>query len=400
MAVCLPIFHPPDYQTQFRDSIQRSIEYVLARIERITSILPRDVEELALHSLDLGLQLDEAWPLTRRALLILAPKMEQAGYRDEWIPFLERGIMQAQRHADGEAEAELRLQLGILLRLRGMYEAATIQLERSHQFFADKKSTSAIARALIQLAYLHCLQRRYPEARGHANESISITLVQSSEQAYGLLVLGIVELESRNFQKSIELFREALHIWQRKRNQRMTAWSLTNLGAALQSARQYDEAIVIYKTAIGIFREIYDPIHLALAQMNLGNVYLSLEQPQDALTLYLDAKLTFAAAQELLRLAYVEHNMGMAYRQLHALSNAEQAFSASIDLFAQIGNHNRMANGLDELGLVYMNSEEYAKAATTFNRALVHLELAKQDPSFDFLFDMISQHLAQAENLL
>lgn len=60
----------------------------------------------------------------RALLLTLAPKMEQAGFRQDWLSYLARRLDQAHSLEDRRAEAELNLQVGYLhLRLRQLDQA-------------------------------------------------------------------------------------------------------------------------------------------------------------------------------------------------------------------------------------------------------------------------------------
>lgn len=61
----------------------------------------------------------------------MAPKMEQAGHRHGWMPYLERGLRQSQLLGDEETKAGLHLQLGVLHQLRSNYAAARTHLKES-----------------------------------------------------------------------------------------------------------------------------------------------------------------------------------------------------------------------------------------------------------------------------
>ena len=86
-----------NYSEMFYRYIMRSAEYILACVQQETSRLSIDEQELGMHTLNFTLKLPEAWPVTRNLLLAMAPKMEQAGYRDEWMVYLESGIEQSQK---------------------------------------------------------------------------------------------------------------------------------------------------------------------------------------------------------------------------------------------------------------------------------------------------------------
>ena len=153
-----------DYPAIFRGYIVRNTQDILARVQQAGAILPPAEREQALHTLSYALKLPEAWPDTRTLLLTMAPKMEQAGYRDEWMPYLAQGIQQSQYLDDIEAEAALHLQLGMLYQLRGKYKEAHLHLVTSAEEFERLNARRNQVRALNRLAYVARLQRQFEEA--------------------------------------------------------------------------------------------------------------------------------------------------------------------------------------------------------------------------------------------
>ena len=141
-----------DYPAIFRGYVVRSTQHILSVIRQAGAILPPEDRDQALHTLSYALKLPEAWPDARALLLIMAPKMEQAGFRDEWIPYLQQGADQSQQIGDTEAGAELHLHLGILYQLRSKYKEARTHLEISAKAFEklDQPRPQARGRAVGQ----------------------------------------------------------------------------------------------------------------------------------------------------------------------------------------------------------------------------------------------------------
>src|SRR5688500_9925781 len=81
-----------DYPALFRAYVLRGLQHVLACVRATADLLADDVREEALHTLSFALRLDDAWPLVRDLLLAMAPKLEQVGYRDDWILYLVKGV--------------------------------------------------------------------------------------------------------------------------------------------------------------------------------------------------------------------------------------------------------------------------------------------------------------------
>jgi tetratricopeptide (TPR) repeat protein len=385
-----------DYPAIFRGYIVRNTQDILARVRQTGAILPPAEREQALHTLSYALKLPEAWPDARALLLTMAPKMEQAGYRDEWMPYLAQGIQQSQALDDPEAEAELHFQLGRVYRLRAKYEEARAHFEASARGFERLNASLNQARALNRLAQVARLERRFAEATRLVEDALSLLGEQETERAYSYLVLGMVAVDKREWPGAVDFFEMSLSLWGRENNQRMMGRCLISLGAALQPMKKYHEAIDAYHQAIALFEEIQDPIHQAITQMNLGNVYYWLDQPDEALKLHLRAERIFRRAQDRFYLAHVHHNIGMAYRKLQQWERAKEAYLKSITQQEQIGNIAWLVDTMDGLGLLYLDQGQPGKAVATFEEALNRLAEIEGEPGYENLFEMLTNHLREA----
>ncbi len=385
-----------DYPLAFRSYIIKSVQFSLSRVRMADNILARNDREQALHALSYALKLPEAWPDARDLLLAMAPKMEQLGFLDEWLPYLEYGLRQSQLQGDCDAEAELHFQLGLFYQLRGDYAKAHASFEAAAAQHKTLSPTRNLARALNKLAYVARHQRRFDEAASLINQALELLSEEDAERAYSYLVFGTIELDKHNWQQAADLFQQSLELWQKEKDHRMMAWSLTNLGAALRPLQRDKEAIAAYEQAISLLKKIHDPVHLAGAQMNLGNVYLTQREARGALEFYRPAEVIFRQTGDTYRLALVYLNMGMAYRQLEAWEKAENAYRASIKQWGKLGNIAGLVNVLDGLGLLYLNRRQPQEAKKIFRQALTRLAEIADDPAYEYLLDMLEGHLQKA----
>ncbi len=385
-----------DYPAIFRTYIIKSTRHILARVRQAGPILSSGEQNQILHTLSYALKIPEAWPDSRGLLLTAAPKMEQAGRRDGWRPYLEQGIHQSQQLGDLEAEAELHFQVGILGELRSKYEEARTHFEASAAIFERLNAPRNQARALNRLAYIARLQRQFEEAISLVETVGQLLEAEGGQPAYSYFVLGLVALDKRNWPEAVDFSKKSLSLWGRENNQRMMGRSLITIVAALSSLKKHQEAIEACQKAIVLFKEIQDPIYQAVAQLHLGNVYLLLKQPLESLRLYLPAKRTFRRAQYKLRLAMVNNNMGMAYRLLRQWDKAERAYLSSLELQQEMGNIALLVNTMDELGLLYLQHKQHKKAVATFEEALNRLAQIKGEPNYNFLLKMVTSHLQEA----
>lgn len=385
-----------DYPMAFRTCIVKSARHILARVCQAGGISTPNARNQALHTLSYALKLPEAWRDTRELLLTLAPKMEQAGFRDEWMPYLEQGIDQSQRLSDMAVEAELRLQLGTLYRLRGNYGQARIELEASIRGFTALSISRDQARALNALAHVARLEREFEEAVTLVEAACALLGEQETERGYSYLILALVAQDKRAWSEAVDYCNRVLSLWTAEDNQRMIARTLTVLGAAYHRMEAYAEAIAVYEQAIALFEAIHDPIYQAVARMNLGNVYLALDQSLPALERYRPAERTFRQIQDQHHLAMARHNIGMAYYQLEHWEQAERAYASSLELKQEIGNVASIVNTMGELGLVYLAQDRLTDAKSILDAALRRLAQIEDEPGYAYLFETLTSHHRKA----
>jgi tetratricopeptide (TPR) repeat protein len=387
----------PNYPTLFRRHVLANTQYWQEYVtQRSTDIVALERErDCILKAISFALKLPEAWPDTRALLLTVAPKMEQAGLRDEWIPYLEQGVHQSQQLHDAETEAELHIHLGILFQLRGKYEVAWSYLEASVKGFAALNNPYGQARACNQLAFVAQRQRRFEEATDLVEKALQLHSADDSEQAFSYFVLGMVALEKRTWPEAVDFLQQSFALWEHQNDHRMMGRTLTLLGLALDRMEKYTEAIKTYQRAITLLEAVDDPVHKGMAQMNLGSVYNTLSQPQEALKYHLQAKQIFRKVQDQLHLAHVTHNIGMVYRRLQQWPKAEEAFGASIELWKRFNNVERLVNTMDGLGLVHFEQGHFTKAKAIFEEALDQLTYIEGEPGYDHKFNMVMSHLKE-----
>jgi tetratricopeptide (TPR) repeat protein len=399
-VVIAPSLSGDDYLAVFKRHVVKRTQIILTRVQQDGAVLPAKTLKQALHILEYSLKVPEAWPDTRALLLTMAPKMEQAGYRDEWIPYLRQGIHQSQQLWDEETEAELHIQLGILFQLRGDYEVARSHLKASAEEFAALGNSHGQARALNQLAFVAQRQRQFEEAVDFVQRALQLSAEGDAEQAFSYFVLGMVTLERRDWSEAVEMFQRASSIWEQKNDGRMVGRTLTLLGSALHRMNRNTEAIEIYERAITLLEQANDPVHKAMARMNLGNAYIVLSRLKEALESHLRAEEVFRKVQDRLHLAHVTHNIGIIYRRLQKWDKAEDAYRASMRLWKQLNNVERLVNTIDGLGLVYFEQGHFTKAEATFEEALNQLACIEGEPGYDHKLNMVMSHLKETREAI
>jgi tetratricopeptide (TPR) repeat protein len=385
------------YRTLFQDYLGAGLQLVLAQVQAAEPLVPDDLRRQAWHLLSYAFESDAAWPLARDLLLALAPKMEQAGFRDEWIVYLEQGVRRSQLLGDRVTAAECQLHIGHLHRLVSRFDQARQWLAASVEGFAVQGDQQGQARALNQLAYVECLQHQYSEAGRLAEQALALLAVEDPERAMSFFVQGMIAIDHERWLEAETLHRQSLVLREKQGDRRRIAWSLQNLGYALRGQEKYDEGILIYLQAASILYELVDMYNWAHVQMNLGLVYRLNGQPNEALTCHLQTNKFFHKVGDKLNLAKTSTNLGLDYLAVYEWQKAEQAFMASINIYKELGDESWRLNAVDGLAIAYLEQKLYSKAITTLETALTTLPQIADSPNYTYLLHSLTSHLRQAQ---
>ncbi|MBX3013625.1 MAG: tetratricopeptide repeat protein [Caldilineaceae bacterium] len=383
----------PQYPALFIQYILRSVHAARAGVEEAGMTFPDEVRDRALHVLSFALHLEEAWPAGRDLLLALAPKMEMAGHRDDWLPYLQQGLAGSQQANDALAAAELQLHIGHLYRLQSQFEPARRALEASVEEFAKVGNANGQARTLNQLARMAWHQRQFPVAQRLATTALALLPDTDPERAAGLSTLGLVAVSWYQWQEAKSYFENALQIYTDHSDQRRAAWNLQHLGNVSRNQGDYVQAARYYEKAIHVLTTIQDWYNCAITQMEFGIFYWLTDQPAQALALYDVAEAYFRKSQDFLYLAKLSTNQGLGHLTLEAWQKAIQRFKDSADLYQTMGDRFGTLNALDGLGLAYEGLGAYDEAIAVFETALDQLSLLKDDPNADLLRQELTAHL-------
>jgi tetratricopeptide (TPR) repeat protein len=282
------------YITLFHEYILGALEQSLDCVRVAEPLVSEAEREQAWHLLSFALNVDPAWPLVRDLLLALAPKMEQAGFRDEWLPYLEEGLRQSERQADRRTAAELHLQIGLLYRLQSKFAEARAHLAVSIENFIILEQMQNQARALNELAYTCFLQQHHTKAEQLVESALNLLDESDPERAMSYRIRGVLALEYSRWQEAEENHRKSLELCEKQGDKRRIAWCLQNLGYALRGQEKFTEAITCYKYAAEMLDNIQDKYHWAIVQINLGLAYRLSNQPDEALACHLQGEKVFS----------------------------------------------------------------------------------------------------------
>ncbi|MCB0094235.1 MAG: tetratricopeptide repeat protein [Caldilineaceae bacterium] len=390
----------PDFQALFQEYVSNSVQAVLEQMEPGSDTPLNDKErERALYVLKYALNDVQTWEHTSALLLRMAPKMEMAGYRDEWIAYLQLGIEQSEKLCDLESQGELSIQTGYLYYLRGNYDAATRCFETGLRAFSANDSPSGQGICQNRLAMVSVQQGRYEEARHRVNMALQLLDSKEIDCANSYYVLGEVARLKHAWSESEGYFKRALTIWETHGDKRRSAWGLRNMGATLRKQGRYEEAIICYEKALNLFQYIQDPVNKASTQMNLGNILWETDCLSEALELYEAAKKIFLEVQDDLKIARIYTNIALCYHAMGKYEETEYYFSRSIDLWENLNHIPSLCNVLECLSLTYLQQGKFCKARLTIQKALSYMSQIEDGPAKNKLHTALMKNLNKAIGL-
>ncbi|MCO6452688.1 MAG: tetratricopeptide repeat protein [Caldilineales bacterium] len=387
---------PLDAPALFQTYVQRMAESAIIQIQAAGQGLPGEAErDLALTTLNYALSAPDGWSAASRLLINLAPKMEQAGHRQEWIEYLEAGIDRSQSCGDVATEAELRLQLGVLYQLMSALVSSRNQLTRSAELFAGLNDTLGQVRALNRLARTAVQQGDFDTAERMANRALQLA-DDEAEHAYGWLVMGTAFLFRREWDEAAAFYEKSLAVWERGGDKRMMAWANTNLGSAYRRLDEFTKARQHLKLASALFAEIGDPVHQAKSELALGNTFVMTGDYGQALQHYRPAERTFRLAQNKPDLALTYLGIGSCYRHLSRWQEAEQTYRACAAIWQELDDSAKAANAISNIGLIHLAQGRHAEAIAHFKQALQMLSQAPDAPEYADFSAEFSGYLRRA----
>lgn len=392
-----------DYTDFLAGCTQRSLDLLLIQVVAAGQAAPpSEVRTQAMHTLDYAFQLPAIWQQVRQLLLTLAPKMEQAGHRSEWLTLLDLAIEQSRHQRDSESEGELLYQRAILHRLQGRFAEADESLNAAALLFEQLGDALRLSRALSRRAFLAWLRRDLLSAGQLVRDAAALLPAADAsreETAYCLLVRGLLAIDLGEAPAAVTHYDQAIELWRVTGNQRMLAICYSNQANAFLASMQYDSAIANYRQAQEILNAIGDATGWAISTMNIGQVMNEMRQPDGALVHFTQVEPIFRRTGDQMRLAELYGNQGESLRYLARWAEAEQACLLSIEIWRRLDNTESLVNGLDNLGAVLIAQGRRTDALAALHEALALLHTIPDDPLHDKHLRTVTEKLRLAEQL-
>ncbi len=191
------------------------------------------------------------------------------------------------------------------------------------------------------------LEEAYKKSQEEESEALEEEIKQKdNKSAIDYFLLGIIYYQSKEYDKAIEAYEEAVKINPKDDS------AYNNMGSAYANKKEYDKAIEAYKKAIEINPK-YDS-----AYYNMGIAYDDKKEYDKAI----DA---FEKAIEINpKYADAYNNMGNAYYNKKEYDKAIEVYKKAIEI------NPKYADAYYNMGITYSNKKEYDKAIEVYKKAI------------------------------
>ncbi|MFN8488825.1 MAG: tetratricopeptide repeat protein [Caldilineaceae bacterium] len=268
----------PLYLDHFQASLLGGIEILLLRVRATAPRVEDEDRQQAWHLLSYSLEVATVWPMTQALLLALAPPMELAGFREDWLPYLEAGFAQGVALLDRLAAAELALHIGVLKRLLGQFDQAHTWLGHCTEQLAAHEQ-DAVRAALQAKVWLELSRLALDVDRRTALELAqqSLALYRTLDEPRGLAIvyqeLGNIARQLGNYGEAQQMFTTSLHLWQTLQEPRGIADALHVMSLVKLDLGELVEAIYLTQQRMDLCQRIGDRSGLASAYQVLGLIH-------------------------------------------------------------------------------------------------------------------------------
>lgn len=386
----------PTPEAKFKGYLERNLRYLLHLAATAEPLPDEEARLQTMHTLSYAFRFPALWELTRQLVLTLAPKMEQAGHRDDWLAYLEQATALSEQQADWATAAECTLQRGMLHRLLSQFPLSIERLQRSVALCQQVGAGREQARALNELAWVAYLQNQTGPATTYVEQALALLPADDPERAMCYRVQGMIAIAHERWVEAEGLHRQALTIFATQGDDRKAAWSLQNLAYALRGQGRYEEAIEYYEQAAALLQEQGDLYHWSTVQMNLGISYHYSGKTEIAVNYFAAARTIPQNMLDTFHLARLSLNNAVALMMLSRFSEAEKAFLEAIQLHTQTGSVAWRLNAMDGLAMTYISWRKFQQALQVLKQALAELPTIANAPNYHYLYNSLYQHWEEA----
>lgn len=188
-------------------------------------------------------------------------------------------------------------------------------------------------------------------------------------KADALFFKGQIEIQERNYTKSISYFNESMDLQESINNKIGVSSAYTGIGTAYAYQQDYDKAIANYQKSAVIYEEINDLKGTAGILNNIANVYKKIGRYDEALINYTKSKAIKKKLNDLKGVASSYKNIGLLYHRQSDFPKALESFNEALNISKNNGDLSMQAEMLNSIGAVYYAKGNFDEAITSLKKS-------------------------------
>ncbi len=187
-------------------------------------------------------------------------------------------------------------------------------------------------------------------------------------EANRLLEQGAQRLSTRQYQEAIQLFQDALIIFQNIGNRNSEAVTLDVLGIAHELSGQPQQAIDSYQQALAIYRDIGSSYTKAGLLLKLGAIYRASGQYQQAIDSYQQALAIYRDSH--MSEVNILMLLGSTYRASGQYQQAINSYQEALPIFQAMGGRDSEGMLLANIGRLYADQTDPISAIEQLQKSV------------------------------
>jgi tetratricopeptide (TPR) repeat protein len=204
---------------------------------------------------------------------------------------------------------------------------------------------------------------------------MSKTAQYTDGEINALLLMGMVYKQIGAFDKSAEVYFEALGIAQKTQNQPKISSCYNNIGNVYQIQGNFDKALQYYLLSLDIEEQLRNKAQISIRLYNIGVLYESVDSLNKALTYYYNSLLTEEEINNSEGIIFALYGISGIEIRLGRFESATQNLLRAINLARQSGDKAALVLCVHETGKLHLAMSNYQQAITYLDSGII---LAKQ----------------------
>jgi tetratricopeptide (TPR) repeat protein len=384
------------YRNLFEQYVAAGVVHSLDTVRQDRQRVSEEVRVQAWHLLSFALRTPRAWPVTATLLLELSPKMQQAGYREQWLAYLEEGLVYSRTAGDALRTAALELEVGELQRHLGRLDEAQTCFDAALYTFAGAGDIVQTGAAKVCMANLAYLRERWLLALDLCGEVLAAILDLHFVRARALFVAANTRNSLHEEEEAERLFIESQAVWEVLGEPQWAALCLQN--RAWLASRRGDNRLAraLCAEALATFLELGALHSQGVVQQDWGIIEYLDGDMQAALLRYQEAERIFRRLGDVRYVANVCNNMGLVYRAEQKWDDAETCYAESVEIYRQQGIVLTRINADSGRGKLWLERGDAEKALAHFDHLLADLQAIEESAERRRLYAEVTEYRRQA----